>query len=98
MLEVGILDEDERLELLDGELVGRTPQSPVHAMTAEKVRRLLERAYGPGHHTRTHSPLAAGPTSLPEPVNATIRRASRTPGLGRKSRLLRTTRRRLGPR
>ena len=67
MVEVGILDEDEPLELLDGELIVMTPQSPVHAMTAEKVRRLLERAYGPGYHTRTHSPLAAGPTSLPEP-------------------------------
>ena len=67
MVEVGILGEDEPLELLEGELIVVTPQNPVHAALTEKIRRLIEKAYGRGVHARTHSPLAAGPASLPEP-------------------------------
>jgi Uma2 family endonuclease len=67
MVEVGILGEDEPLELLEGELIVVAPQNPVHAALAERIRRLVEKAHGRGAHARTHSPLAAGPASLPEP-------------------------------
>ncbi len=67
MLEAGIVGEDEPLELLAGELVLRSPQNPRHAALTEKIRRLLERHHRSGVHTRTHSPLEAGPDSLPEP-------------------------------
>lgn len=67
MVEAGILGEDEPLELLEGELIVVTPQNPLHAALTERIRRLVERAHGRGAHARTHSPLAAGPGSLPEP-------------------------------
>ncbi len=67
MLEAGIVGEDEPLELLAGELVLMSPQNPRHAALTEKIRRLLESYHRAGVHTRTHSPLAAGPDSLPEP-------------------------------
>jgi len=67
MLDAGILDEDEPLELLAGELILMSPQNPRHAALTEKIRRLLESHYGTGVHTRTHSPMAADSDSLPEP-------------------------------
>ena len=67
MLEAGIVDEDEPLELLAGELVLMSPQNPRHAALTEKIRRLLERFYAADTHTRTHSPMEAGADSLPEP-------------------------------
>ena len=72
MIEAGILDEDEPLELLAGELIHISPQNPRHAALTEKIRRLLESYYQAGMHTRTHSPMKAGTDSLPEPDVALI--------------------------
>lgn len=67
MLEAGILLEDEPVELLEGDLVVMSPQSPPHAATTERIARCLESAYGQGFHARRHSPLVAANDSLPEP-------------------------------
>lgn len=67
MVEAGILLEDEPVELLEGELVIMSPQSPPHAVTTERIARLLEKALGEGFHARRHSPLVAADDSLPEP-------------------------------
>lgn len=67
MLAAGILHKDEPIELLEGELVLMSPQSPRHVRFTEKISRLLEAAFGPGFYARHHAPLAAGPESLPEP-------------------------------
>jgi len=59
MVEVGILSDDEPLELLDGELIFVSPQDPQHVVATEKVRRALERAAGerwPGRLVTTTSP------------------------------------------
>ena len=43
MVEVGVLDADERVELLRGEVVEMTPIGPPHASTVSRVaRRLIE--------------------------------------------------------
>jgi Uma2 family endonuclease len=73
MLEAGILSEDERLELLEGELLFASPQDPKHVVATEKIRRELERVAGAHQHTRMHSPIAAGPDSLPEPDVALVK-------------------------
>lgn len=73
MLETGILDEDEPIELLDGELILGSPQTPKHAALVEIVRRALESAHGDDVHTRTHSPIDAGPDARPEPDIALVR-------------------------
>lgn len=75
MVEGGILDEDDRLELIDGELVAMTPQDPRHAAATAKIARRLEAAAGPGYHARSHSPLVAGEHDLPEPDVALVRGA-----------------------
>jgi Uma2 family endonuclease len=72
MLEVGILDEDEPVELLEGELVLMSPQDPKHAGTVEWIADLLEKALGPGFHARRHSPIQLDDQSLPEPDLALV--------------------------
>lgn len=73
MLEVGILSDDEPLELLEGELVVVSPQDPQHVLATETIRRELERLADENLHTRMHSPIAAGTDSLPEPDVALVK-------------------------
>jgi hypothetical protein len=77
MVEAGILAEDAPLELIDGALVTLSPQGSRHRMTTVRVRRRLEEAFGAGHYVQDHSPVAAGPDSLPEPDVAVVRGAER---------------------
>ncbi len=67
MLDAGILSPDERVELLDGELVTAAAQGPVHVSLGVRIARLLERRAGRGAHARLNAPINAGPHSLPEP-------------------------------
>jgi len=73
MVEGGILDEDEHLELLEGELIVVSPQNPQHAALAAKLQQLVAVVAPPDTHLRLHSPIAAGPESLPEPDLALVR-------------------------
>jgi len=78
MVETGVLEESEPLELLDGELVVVTAQGPIHSSLTEVIRRALESVYGAGFHTRCHSPVdAADPSNLPEPDVAVVRGQAR---------------------
>lgn len=73
MVEAGILDEDEPIELIDGELITVSPQGPRHRALTVKIHGVLERAFGAGHHVQDHSPIDAGLDSLPEPDVAVVR-------------------------
>ncbi len=73
MVELGVLDEDEPVELLDGELVVVSPQGPTHRSLTVKVRRLLEKLYRDAFHAQDHSPVLGLPDSLPEPDVAVVR-------------------------
>jgi Uma2 family endonuclease len=73
MLEAGVLNEDEPLELLEGDLVVVSPQSPIHSSLTVRLRKILEDAYGASFHVRDHSPVQASPNSLPEPDLAVVR-------------------------
>jgi Uma2 family endonuclease len=75
LVEQGFFD-DERLELLDGLLVVKEPQGARHAAMVVKIRRVLERAFGPGFHCREHSPVALDRRSEPEPDIAVVTGAS----------------------
>ncbi len=77
MVEAGVLREDDPLELLDGELIVVSPQGPRHRMSAVRVHRRLERAFGPGFYVQDHSPVLAAPDSLPEPDVAVVREPER---------------------
>lgn len=67
MVELGILREDEPVELIEGELVVVTPQGPAHSSVKDRLHHLLDRAYGDRGWVRNQSPTVAAPSSLPEP-------------------------------
>jgi Uma2 family endonuclease len=69
----GFFDEDERIELLDGQLVVREPQGSRHVVAVELVREALQHAFGKGYHIRGHSPVALDDVSEPEPDVAVVR-------------------------
>jgi len=72
MVEQGILDEDEHVELLEGELVVVTPQGPRHGATVAHLQERLGEAYRGTGHVRAQLPFVAGPHSLPEPDLAVV--------------------------
>lgn len=75
MVEVGILHDQEKVELLDGYLVEVSPEGPLHASTSAMLVRWLTLAYGEGYHVREAHPLMAGEHSMPEPDNLVVRGA-----------------------
>jgi Uma2 family endonuclease len=72
MIEAGIFDEDERLELLEGVIVPMSPQSPDHADLVQWLTNRLVRLIGDGYDVRPQLPLVASPTSEPEPDLAVV--------------------------
>jgi Uma2 family endonuclease len=71
MAEVGLLEPAERTELLDGVIYTMSPQGSVHSAIVEVVSNVVRSVY-PGHSVRTHSPLALGEYSEPEPDIAVL--------------------------
>lgn len=67
MVDVGILGEDEKLELLDGELIVVTPQGPAHGNTVSRIARVLSGVYSATGFVRPQVPMLGGARSLPEP-------------------------------
>jgi Uma2 family endonuclease len=73
LIEQGFFDEDERIELLDGQLVVREPQGSRHVVAVDLVREALQHAFGKGYYVRGHSPVALDDVSEPEPDVAVVR-------------------------
>ncbi|HEX9189108.1 MAG TPA: Uma2 family endonuclease [Vicinamibacteria bacterium] len=73
MIEAGILDEDERVELLEGVIVASPPQSPAHAHCILWLSRLLIRRLGEEHVVGVRTPLTLGARSEPEPDLSVVR-------------------------
>jgi Uma2 family endonuclease len=73
MVEVGILGEDEHIELLDGVLVEMSPQGVRHSRALLRLGERLRSAYQGRAHVREQQPLAVSSFDLPEPDIAVIR-------------------------
>ncbi len=67
MVEAGVIQPDERVELLDGEVVEMPPINPPHASRVDRCNAHLGRALGPGVIIRVQSPLHLSELSMPEP-------------------------------
>lgn len=65
--------QNQRVELIDGEIIVLSPQSPQHFAGTERVRRLLEKAFGEAYWVRPQGPLPHGDYSEPEPDTAVVR-------------------------
>jgi Uma2 family endonuclease len=72
MVELGILDEDEHVELLDGALVEMSPKGPEHASSTARLSDRLRAVY-PGGRVREEKPLTIDAYNLPEPDIAVVR-------------------------
>jgi Uma2 family endonuclease len=63
----GVLGEDDRVELLDGEIVEMSPIGPLHAALVDRLTRLFVRLAGPDVVVRVQNPVRIGSYSEPEP-------------------------------
>jgi len=67
MVEAGVIRPDERVELLDGEVVEMPPIGPPHASRIDRCTIYLGRALGGEVGIRVQSPLRLSDLSMPEP-------------------------------
>lgn len=72
MVDSGLIDEDEHVELLEGVLVAMTPQSPEHSWLISELNRLFTRALPDDHRVWVQSPVQASDLSVPEPDLAIV--------------------------
>jgi Uma2 family endonuclease len=73
LIDLGVFQEDDRLELLGGELVVREPEGDPHALAIELVGDALRAAFGPGWRVRVQLPVALDGESEPEPDYSVLR-------------------------
>lgn len=59
--------QNQRVELIDGEVIEMSPQSPEHYLAIERVRRCLEKIFGSEYWVRSQGPVTNGEISEPEP-------------------------------
>lgn len=69
--------EDERIELLRGQLVTMSPQGASHATVTARIAQFLIRALDDSFDVRSHSPFAATDDSEPEPDVSVSRKQRR---------------------
>ena len=69
---LGILDEDDQLELLDGWIAHKMTKNPRHDGTVDEINRLLSGLIPAGWYVRTQNVLLT-PDSAPEPDLAVVR-------------------------
>lgn len=66
--EAGVFGPEERLELLNGEIIRKmSPQLGLHAGSVSSTSRILGRIFEQGHVVRTQLPLILSDQSEPEP-------------------------------
>lgn len=67
LVDQGVLDPDDRVELLEGVIVSMSPQSPRHAAVIGRVEDALRKALVGRILVRGQRPLLIGRFSVPEP-------------------------------
>ena len=75
LIDCGLFGENARLELLDGVLVVREPQSSRHSAAVVALHQALMQAFGTGFHVRPQLPIALDDASEPEPDAVVVRGA-----------------------
>lgn len=72
LIDQGVFQPGERIELIDGLLVVAEPQSSYHFTAIRCVEHALTRAFGDGWDVRTQGPIALDDVSEPEPDVAVV--------------------------
>jgi len=73
MAEAGILAHDERVELIDGEIVAMAAIGSQHAACVDRVNYILSQRLGGRALVRVQNPVRLGPYSEPQPDIALLR-------------------------
>ncbi|MDH3292605.1 MAG: Uma2 family endonuclease [Gemmatimonadota bacterium] len=73
LAELGILHEDDRVELLNGQVIVMGPIGPRHAGCVDALNRLLSRLVGDFGIVRVRNPVVLGHRAEPEPDLAILR-------------------------
>lgn len=73
MLESGILTEQDRVELIEGEIVQMSPIGPKHAACGNRLQMLFSRALPAGVFVASQYPVRLSDVSEPEPDLALLR-------------------------
>ena len=73
LLEAGVLRSDERVELIEGEIIEVPPQHSRHATGVRLAEDALRAIFRPGFDVRAQLPLALGQYSEPQPDVALLR-------------------------
>lgn len=85
MGEVGIFSEDDRVELIDGEVVKMAPIGDRHIESVMRLTRLISRwtldTGGPGLFVSVQNPLALGEHGEPQPDFTLVRRREDRSGI-----------------
>jgi len=77
LIDRGVLDEDDPIELLDALLLVKEPQSSPHRTAVLLVARTLDRAFGDGWFVQVQSPIGLDDRSEPEPDVCVVRGSTR---------------------
>jgi Uma2 family endonuclease len=72
LLDEGVLDPQDRVELLEGVVVAMSPAGSRHATAVYLVAEVLQRALAGAAAVRTQGPLILGRLSAPEPDVAVV--------------------------
>ncbi|PYM99940.1 MAG: hypothetical protein DME07_18155 [Candidatus Rokuibacteriota bacterium] len=72
LIELGVFQPGEDIELIGGELVVAEPQGAPHYTAIRKTAKALEAAFGPGWEVRTEGPIGLDDDSEPEPDIAVV--------------------------
>ena len=76
MGEAGIFDENDRVELIDGELIDMTPIGSRHAYVVDLINRLFTKEASQDRLVRVQNPIQLGVYGEPEPDLAVVRNAA----------------------
>lgn len=72
MITAGVFHPEDRVELIEGEIIQMTPQSSSHAVAVRLTEIALTSAFGTGYDVRVQMPLALDDSSEPEPDIAVV--------------------------
>ena len=72
LIERGVFQSGDPIELIGGQLMVAEPQGSAHYTAIMKTARALEAAFGPGWHARLQAPIGLDDESEPEPDVAIV--------------------------
>jgi Uma2 family endonuclease len=72
LIDLGVFQPGEHIELIGGELMVAEPQGAAHYTAIRKSAKALEAAFGPGWEVRTEGPIGLDDDSEPEPDVAVV--------------------------